>query len=405
MIPNFTETLQAQPRVVARYAGTGVASCSAIAPGPGGLYFADLYKDDSLENPIARGSQILLLSYQAPPDCNANSLADIQECLNGTTPDCNWNLVPDSCDIVNQFSTDCNSNNIPDECDTTSAEFTNFAADAGPFFVNGGAQLANGVIDLDSTFDGDEGAIIHPALRGTPLTRFQASFDFRMGGDLQNRGFSFSIFEQSRPDFIFFGDAGATNAPLTLRFSFDPGEPGGPNVIEILRDGVTRESKTVGNFADGQWRTIRIAMGPEGLTVQMGLNGTFTPIYVGDVVDGFVPDVFKMGFGAQKFSPDAYYNIDNVTFFIPNAADGEDQDFLPESCDGPPACDSIDFNNDNSIFDPQDIEAFLSVYSEGPCIPASATCNDIDFNNDGSVFDPEDINSFLRVYSEGPCRQ
>ncbi len=66
-------------------------------------------------------------------------------------------------------------------------------------------------------------------------------------------------------------------------------------------------------------------------------------------------------------------------------------------------CDSIDFNNDGSFFDPQDIEAFLSVYSEGPCIPGGATCNDIDFNNDGSFFDPQDIDSFLSVYSEGPC--
>ncbi len=68
-----------------------------------------------------------------------------------------------------------------------------------------------------------------------------------------------------------------------------------------------------------------------------------------------------------------------------------------------PTCDSIDFNNDTSFFDPQDIDAFLSVYSEGPCVPATATCNDIDFNNDTSVFDPCDITSFLIMYSEGPC--
>jgi hypothetical protein len=30
-------------------------------------------------------------------------------------------------------------------------------------------------------------------------------------------------------------------------------------------------------------------------------------------------------------------------------------------------CDSIDFNNDTSLFDPTDINAFLSVFSEGPC--------------------------------------
>ncbi|MFO0856328.1 MAG: S8 family serine peptidase [Phycisphaerales bacterium] len=66
-------------------------------------------------------------------------------------------------------------------------------------------------------------------------------------------------------------------------------------------------------------------------------------------------------------------------------------------------CNDIDFNNDGSLFDPQDIEAFLSVYSEGPCIPDTATCDGIDFNNDGSIFDPEDIAAFLRVFSEGPC--
>jgi hypothetical protein len=66
-------------------------------------------------------------------------------------------------------------------------------------------------------------------------------------------------------------------------------------------------------------------------------------------------------------------------------------------------CDSIDVNNDQSFFDPTDIDAFLSVFSEGPCIPETATCNDIDFNNDGSLFDPCDIDAFLLVFSEGPC--
>lgn len=70
---------------------------------------------------------------------------------------------------------------------------------------------------------------------------------------------------------------------------------------------------------------------------------------------------------------------------------------------GDPECGNIDFNNDTSLFDPQDIEAFLSVYAEGPCVPTNATCNSIDFNSDGSLFDPCDISSFLLVYSEGPC--
>ncbi len=71
--------------------------------------------------------------------------------------------------------------------------------------------------------------------------------------------------------------------------------------------------------------------------------------------------------------------------------------------DTQPTCSDIDFNNDGSLFDPTDIDAFLSIFSEGPCVPKTATCNDIDFNNDTSVFDPCDIDSFLLVFSEGPC--
>jgi hypothetical protein len=68
-----------------------------------------------------------------------------------------------------------------------------------------------------------------------------------------------------------------------------------------------------------------------------------------------------------------------------------------------PVCNDIDVNNDGSSFDPTDIDAFLSVFSEGPCVPETATCDSIDFNNDGSLFDPCDIDSFLLVFSEGPC--
>jgi hypothetical protein len=70
---------------------------------------------------------------------------------------------------------------------------------------------------------------------------------------------------------------------------------------------------------------------------------------------------------------------------------------------GGPECNDIDFNNDGASFDPTDIDAFLSVFSEGDCIPNTATCDDIDFNNDGGLFDPCDIDSFLLVFSEGPC--
>jgi hypothetical protein len=69
----------------------------------------------------------------------------------------------------------------------------------------------------------------------------------------------------------------------------------------------------------------------------------------------------------------------------------------------PGTCNDIDFNNDLVEFDPLDIDAFFSVFSEGPCPPIGAVCDSIDFNNDGSRYDPEDVDAFLRVFSEGPC--
>lgn len=67
-----------------------------------------------------------------------------------------------------------------------------------------------------------------------------------------------------------------------------------------------------------------------------------------------------------------------------------------------PACSDVDYNNDGSIFDPQDIADFLTVYQEGDC-PSDCRCDSIDFNADCSIFDPVDIDAFLSVYSEGPC--
>ncbi len=102
-----------------------------------------------------------------------------------------------------------------------------------------------------------------------------------------------------------------------------------------------------------------------------------------------------------------YYDIesDNLGFNLAYATtyNGEQDVYFIRW--GPRPCDDIDFNNDGSAFDPQDVDAFLSVFSEGPCVPAAAICNDIDFNNDGSLFDPGDTEAFLRVYSEGPCEE
>jgi hypothetical protein len=99
-------------------------------------------------------------------------------------------------------------------------------------------------------------------------------------------------------------------------------------------------------------------------------------------------------------SPNGRYFVVSASRLQPTYDTGY---FLVDLGPSGPTCNSIDFNNDGTSFDPTDIDAFLSVFSEGPCVPETATCNNIDFNNDGTLFDPCDIDSFLLVFSEGPC--
>jgi hypothetical protein len=68
-----------------------------------------------------------------------------------------------------------------------------------------------------------------------------------------------------------------------------------------------------------------------------------------------------------------------------------------------PSCGSADFNNDGQTADAADLDAFLSVFSEGPCVPSTAICGPVDFNNDGSTYDPCDVDSFLEVFAGGHC--
>ncbi len=54
------------------------------------------------------------------PDCNRNSISDIDELATGTAQDCNGNGILDECDCITKTSWDCNDNSIPDECDIAS---------------------------------------------------------------------------------------------------------------------------------------------------------------------------------------------------------------------------------------------------------------------------------------------
>jgi len=140
------------------------------------------------------------------------------------------------------------------------------------------------------------------------------------------------------------------------------------------------------------------------------LNGQRVVVREGDPIDinnNNLPD--DNVFVSVLNNDDCFLTGDGRFHFLADLRDGAGtslgQAFLVIDLAGQPpvTCNDIDFNNDGSSFDPQDIDALLSVFSEGPCIPEPQICDDIDFNNDGGLFDPCDISSFLTVFSEGPC--
>jgi hypothetical protein len=157
----------------------------------------------------------------------------------------------------------------------------------------------------------------------------------------------------------------------------------------------------VSNSADlsSQWE-IRLASAP----------GAWIALTDGDNVmpDGRTLSVFGssgqfLGMTPNRTGSQSDYVL-RCQFISPcGGATSDEVNYIVERPTCPVICDSIDVNNDFSSFDPTDIDAFLSVFSEGPCIPEENFCNDVDFNNDGALFDPCDIDSFLLVFSEGPC--
>ncbi len=176
------------------------------------------------------------------------------------------------------------------------------------------------------------------------------------------------------------------------------GQPG-----TVLIDTVAGNVAAVASaFCTGELATLSVQAGGVGtITYQWRRNGV-------DIVNGVQPSgaVFAGATTASLTITDitqdeaGSYNVLVTASCASIVSNAVPVDVVGAS---PFPCDNIDFNNDCSAFDPLDIEAFFSVFSEGGCIPANATCNDIDFNNDGSLFDPIDIDAFLSVFSEGPC--
>lgn len=87
-----------------QYIGKGRGTAAALAAGPDGLYFSDMYQDRGGSGPDDPGSTIWRIRYVAVTDCNKNG-------------------APDWCDIAQRTSQDANNNGVPDECEPCPADW------------------------------------------------------------------------------------------------------------------------------------------------------------------------------------------------------------------------------------------------------------------------------------------
>ncbi len=255
---------------------------------------------------------------------------------------------------------------------------------AGGAFNLGFSTSNSGLIDIQSGTYNANGGIAQSASTGIVRVRSGAVLGGAtwnmLGGRLEGRGTVNQVFTNSGGT-VAPGESISTNGILSFANTF------------TQTAGGTYEVSLFGRPLTGHDRIIS--------TNQMNLAGTLRVV----ITPPFLPklgDVYEIcrSNSNQRVGTFSSVVVDGPAAVTVSVTYTTSSAFLTITGTD---CGSIDFNNDTSFFDPQDIDAFLSVYGEGDCIPATATCNDIDFNNDASIFDPCDIDSFLLVFGEGPC--
>lgn len=389
----------AGPRPIAIYNGFGKSSASAIAAGPDGIYFADLYAEAAFDNPTARGSSIIKLSYVAPEDCNANGISDPIEIASGALVDCNGNTIPDVCEVQTGLSSDCDANGVPDECQTTVAEVSDFNTGAGTWSLNG-SILTGGAVRLAAFGADGEGSLVRQPFTTRPADRFRVSFDFRITGT-QSRGIGLFAVDASRYPASYPWDENGPVFGGTLGVKFD--NDGGGWYAAIIRDlnvvTTTPLPPEVGDLGDNVWRRAEVVYGPAGMTVKITVNpgqpsAATHRIFANEAVN-FTPYVARIGIGARANTLNtAVHLVDNASIHVFGPND-PDNDYLPLSCE----CNDIDFNNNNVYPEDSDVIDFFRVLAGDSC----NECDSIDFNNDGVFPSDTDIVSFFNVLAGGPC--
>ncbi len=390
-------------RPMAIYDGVGASSVAAIAAGPDGLYFSDLYKEDAISNPLARGANILRLSYNpvSAADCNNNSVSDLDEILSGAAKDCNENGIPDSCDIATGRSQDCNHNSIPDECDTAAAFTADFNSSLFPYTALGSAVINNGRLRLTSASPNQIGTICRPPVSGYPIDHFDVSFEFKIGGGSGGDGICFAAYdlESFLPNILFSeeGPGSTGSSPPgngALAVQFDTFDHGGEleNQVDIYYNQVRlARYRPTFDLEDNNVHRVTISLRHDLLNVRITRADGSTEVVADDLPINWRPVVTGFGFGGRTDNFTNEQWVDNITFRVAAQSDRDD-DQIPDDC----RC-RADFNRDGAL-DFFDYLDFVDAFSLGDI--GEYDFSPGDFNRDGGV-DFFDYLDYVDAFSAG----
>jgi glucose/arabinose dehydrogenase len=324
-------------RPVATYNGSGAATPVAIAAGPDGLYFSDLFGDAPGEIGIPT-AKIMRLRYRAPtagPDCNGNGVDDAEDLKAGTSQDCNFNAIADDCDTATGRSEDCNANANPDECEVGQASSFDFSRDASLFNLNGTAESKHAGVLLTPALGGSMGSVVLAPLSEVPLERLRAEFDFRMGAGSGADGLSFAAFDAAiYPTTLIFGEDGPGPRSLVVKFNtYDNGD--GANTIQILLNGQAIAVASPGcKLNDYRLHTARLQLEARRLNLIISCRpGVLESVFQDLELPGFEPFVGSLGFGARTGGLADEHWIERAVFWVPGENDS-DGDGVLDTCQG-----------------------------------------------------------------------
>ncbi len=194
-----------------------------------------------------------------------------------------------------------------------------FEQDAGVFNLTGHASVTGGELLLTPALNAQAGSANSTTIAGTPVERFEATYDFRIGGGSFDGGdgLSFNLLNaNTHGDTTFLSENGPLNDALTVTFDTYNNVGEGENVAILWHNGTQLASRIPSfDLENDLLNSATVTFDGNNLTLTVTPNGGAPETFFDNVaVPGFTPTIARIGFGARTGAEFNAHRIDNVSF-------------------------------------------------------------------------------------------